>query len=261
MESPFSSKSGDSISYPLLFPPYTTGSTALDPWVEQILSALLENVCRQNFHDKISTILFSGSNMRGDGFKEKSDFDFIIFFKENEQQNIVFNLKEITINLGVISAFLWLQEDELLFYPEERKVQFFLTRLVYGRNLLGDWPKREIIKKAIIGYAIQFKDIIRPLIASYYSATEDGIVFLDERAYVALKRVDDLVIRLHILYENGCYPLRRSDVLSLFSSPKNERIYDFLSTFYFKKYSKQNMIELLILADDVLYEVLKRYVH
>ena len=99
--------------------------------------------------------------MRGEGSIEFSDFDYICFFKEINKEiiNTLINIK----NESPKNNFLYLDDNEYKKYPKDSRLQFFITRKIYGNYNLGEIPNKEEVFATATKYAITLKDTIRPL--------------------------------------------------------------------------------------------------
>jgi len=208
------------------------------------------------FGDSLSAILLQGSNMRGDGSIEKSDFDYIILFKTLPRE-VIDKISAIK-KASPYANFLYLTEGEYRAYPRDRRLQFFISRKVYGDFDFGEPPSNLDTLDTAITYAVQLKDSIRPLLFEY---CEQGKKEEWKRsAHVCLKRLDDCFFRVVALYTRGKYPLHRSHLREVTEGQKSiAQILDFLDEWYSVIHSAEDVHKCLITADRLLHLFLRRY--
>lgn len=200
------------------------------------------------FGSNLSCILFQGSNMRGDGSIHESDFDYICVFKKLTP-NVVEAFSEIKNELPR-NNFLYLSEEEYKIYPKDARLQFFITRKVYGDFDLGRPPSRKDILDTAIKYAIQLKDVIRPLLFEFISDPKDKSLLT--QAHTALKRMDDCFMRVVCLYIAGKYPLHREHLKNVAQGESVNQITKIIDSWYSGSISAREVCEALRTADRLI---------
>jgi len=241
-------------AYPLIADIFDKNAPIPEKTIE--ISEEIKRCFLDAFGDSISAILLQGSNMRGDGSIAKSDFDYIILFKDLPK-NAISKISEIKIAFPYAN-FLYLTEDEYRAYPNDRRLQFFISRRTYGDFDFGNPPSNTDSLNTAITYAVQLKDSIRPLLFEY---CEQGDKEEWKRsAHVCLKRLDDCFFRVVALYTRGKYPLHRSHLREITEGQESiAQILDFLDEWYSSIHSAENVYQCLITADRLLHLFLRRY--
>lgn len=231
------------LSYPSLFIENASISKASRENTEFVTKKLISK-----FGNNISCILFQGSNMRGDGSIHHSDFDYICIFQRLTPA-IITAFSEIKTELPR-NNFLYLSEEEYHIYPKDARLQFFITRRVFGNFDLGKIPTRKDILHTAIKYALQLKDVIRPLLFEFINNPKDQSLL--NQAYVALKRVDDCFMRVICLYITGKYPLHRDHLKNIAQGESVNNIIHIIESWYSGNVSGKKIFKALITADRLL---------
>jgi GTP cyclohydrolase II len=213
----------------------------------------IEEACKEKFKNNIVSVLFQGSQMRGDGSPHESDYDFILIFHE-ETEDVVEEISKLKMQYPKCN-FLFLTGDEYRSYPESARLQFFISRKVLGEFDLGFPPSRSTLFQTALSYAVQINNTIRPLLFEFLDPKSDQRQ-LTERAHVCLKRVDDCFLRVLVLLRTGKYPLNRSQLLALTTDDATAEILDVLNRWYGGTVTVREVCEALKAAEKILHEFL-----
>lgn len=236
------------LSYPDLF--------AADVSLPQETLDLCEKIkqsCTEKFGNNIQSVLFQGSNMRGDGSLHESDFDYILIFEE-ETDEMLEGISELKVQYPKCN-FLFLTGDEYHAYPEPSRLQFFISRKVMGEFDLGLPPGRSALHQTALSYAVQINNTIRPLLFEFLdpSANQDQLL---ARAHVCLKRVDDCFLRVLSLLNTGKYPLNRSQLLMHTTDDAIAEVLDILNRWYGGTVTAREVCEALKTSEKILHNFL-----
>jgi GTP cyclohydrolase II len=230
--------------YPLTAPNLFVENTPI-PFVSRENTKLVKQQLLAKFGDNLSCILFQGSSMRGDGSIHESDFDYICVFKQLTP-GVVKAFSEVK-NILPRNNFLYLSEEEYQMYPKDSRLQFFITRRVYGEFDLGRLPAKKDVLDTAIKYGIQLKDAIRPLLFELINKPKDKSLL--HQAHTILKRVDDCFIRVVYLYVQGKYPLHREHVRNVVSAESVNAIIKVIDGWYSGSVSVGEVCEALRTSD------------
>ncbi|PIR48893.1 GTP cyclohydrolase II [Candidatus Peregrinibacteria bacterium CG10_big_fil_rev_8_21_14_0_10_55_24] len=236
------------LSYPDLF-----AAEVLLPQETLDLCEKIKQSCLEKFGDNIQSVLFQGSNMRGDGSLHESDFDYILIF-EQETDDVLEGISELKVQHPKCN-FLFLTGVEYRSYPEPARLQFFISRTVMGEFDLGLPPGRSALHQTALSYAVQINNTIRPLLFEFLDKTADQDQLV-ARAHVCLKRVDDCFLRVLSLLKTGKYPLNRSQLLALTTDYATVEILDVLNRWYGGTVTVREVCEALKTAERVLHDFL-----
>lgn len=208
----------------------------------------VKEICIETFGDNLLLILLQGSNMRGDGSIQESDFDYIILLKKYDNSMIekIAKIKERYPR----SNFLFVTEDEYKTYPLDSKLQFFITRRVHGDYDLGSPPSKDVILETAIKFAISLKDGIRPLIFQIIEEPDNKIWI--EKSHTLLKRFDDCFLRVVCLYLTGKYPLHRDDLRNIANAESINQITDVINKWYGGNIVMKDVYEALKICDRLI---------
>lgn len=215
------------------------------------LCELIGNACQKKFGDNLLSVLFQGSNMRGDASPFDSDFDYILMFKE-ENEDIFQSIAELKIQYPQCN-FLFLSGKEYQSYKDSAKLQFFITRKICGSFNLGLPPGRSALFETAHTYAVQINNAIRPLIFEFLDQNANHKALTD-RAHVCLKRFDDCFLRVLSLLKMGKYPLNRSQLMTITTDQSIEGILDLLNRWYGGSVTMMEVCEGLKSAEKILHE-------
>jgi 3,4-dihydroxy 2-butanone 4-phosphate synthase/GTP cyclohydrolase II len=233
--------------YPLSSPSLFIENAPI-PKVSRENTKLVTEKLTSKFGDNLTCILLQGSNMRGDGSIHDSDFDYICIFKELSP-SIITDFSEIKNELPR-NNFLYLSEEEYSMYPKDARLQFFITRRAHGEFDLGRPPSRKDILDTAIKYAIQLKDVIRPLLFEFMNNPKDKSLL--SQAHTALKRVDDCFMRVVCLYITGKYPLHREHLKNIAQGESVNEIAKIIDSWYSGNISAREVCEALRTADRLI---------
>jgi hypothetical protein len=236
------------LSYPSLFAADISLPEETLDLCEQIKEA-----CNEKFGNDIMSVLFQGSNMRGDGTPYESDYDFILIFQE-ETDEVLAGISDLKMKYPKCN-FLFLTGDEYRSYPESARLQFFISRKMLGEFDLGSPPSRSALFQTALSYAVQINNTIRPLLFEFLDPKADPKQ-LTERAHVCLKRVDDCFLRVLVLLRTGKYPLNRSQLLAFTTDDATTEILDVLNRWYGGTVTVREVCEALRVAEKILHEFL-----
>jgi len=237
---------------PLVYPDLFAADVSL-PQETLDLCEKIKKSCSEKFDDNIQSVLFQGSNMRGDGSLYESDFDYILIF-EQETNDVFGGISELKVQYPKCN-FLFLTGDEYRSYPEQARLQFFISRKVMGEFDFGFPPGRSALHQTALSYAVQINNTIRPLLFEFLDKTADQDQLL-ARAHVCLKRVDDCFLRVLSLLKTGKYPLNRSQLLALTTDDATIEILGVLSRWYGGTVTVREVCEALKTAEKILHDFL-----
>ena len=212
----------------------------------------IKTLCEEKFADNVSSVLFQGSNMRGDGSQYESDYDFILIFKEMD--GVYKGISELKMQFPECN-FLFLTGVEYQTYPESARLQFFITRKVLGEFDLGIPPGRSALYQTALSYAVQISNAIRPLLFEFLDKTADQKQLI-ARAHICLKRTDDCFLRILALLRNGKYPLNRSQFSALTTDDTISEILSVLNRWYSGTVTVHEVCEVLKTAEKILHDFL-----
>lgn len=211
----------------------------------------IRKACKKRFKSNIASVLFQGSQMRGDGSPHESDYDFILIFHK-ETEDVVEGISKLKTRYPKCN-FLFLTGDEYRSYPESARLQFFISRKVLGEFDLGFPPSRSALFQTALSYAVQINNTIRPLLFEFLDPKADQKQ-LTERAHVCLKRVDDCFLRVLVLLRTSKYPLNRSQLLALTTDDAPAEILYVLNRWYGGTVTVREVCEALKAAEKILHE-------
>jgi GTP cyclohydrolase II len=234
---------------PLSYPDLFAADVAL-PQETLDFCERIKGSCEEKFVNNIQSVLFQGSNMRGDGSLHESDYDFILIFTE-ETDGVFEGISELKVQYPKCN-FLFLTTEEYQSYPEPTRLQFFISRKVLGDFDLGFPPGRSALYQTALSYAVQINNTIRPLLFEFLDETIDQKQLI-ARAHVCLKRTDDCFLRVLSLLKTGKYPLNRSQLLALTTDAATVEILDVLDRWYGGTVSVREVCEALKTAEKVLH--------
>lgn len=239
--------------YPLTHPELFLSDSPL-PTATRENSRAVSAALIAKFGDDLLCILLQGSNMRGDGSIQSSDFDYICILKcmpAHTTEHFA-NIKQAFPQ----SNFLFITDREYQTYPQDARLQFFITRRVYGSFDLGLPPSRQNLLATATKYAIQLKDAIRPLLLEL--TTEPTNPHLFNQAHTILKRVDDCFIRVVCLYTHGKYPLHRHQIHDMVQGESIKRITRIIDQWYTEDHQAANICAALRDGDRLIRIFLRR---
>lgn len=237
---------------PLTYPDLFAADVSL-PQETLDLCEKIKKSCSEKFGDNIQSVLFQGSNMRGDGSLHESDFDYILIF-EQETDDVLEGISELKVEHPKCN-FLFLTGDEYRSYPEPARLQFFISRTVKGKFDLGLPPGRSALHQTALSYAVQINNTIRPLLFEFLDKTADQDQLV-AKAHVCLKRVDDCFLRVLSLLKTGKYPLNRSQLLALTTDDATTEVLDVLNRWYGGTVTVREVCEALKTSEKILHDFL-----
>jgi len=237
----------ESEKYPLSSPNLFIKNTPV-PKISQENTENVKNDLIEKFGDNLTRLLFQGSNMRGDGSLHESDFDYICFFKKITP-NIINSFSQIK-NEFPRNNFLYLSENEYKSYPKDSRLQFFITRQVYGNFDIGKPPSRKDVLDTAIKYAIGLKDTVRPLLFELLNDPHNKSLL--SQAYTTLKRVDDCFMRIVCLYITGKYPLHREHLKEIANGESVNTVTKTVDNWYSGDVSVREVCESLRISDRLM---------
>lgn len=238
------------VSHGLIYKP-----TAL-PEVTKEHSDQVAEELKSHLGKDLLLVLLQGPNMRGDGSIHDNNFDYIVFI-DDACKNRLNKIIEVKKKLKK-SNFLFLTKHEYMAYPQDRRVQFFVCRKVYGDFDLGLPPSKADILKSAISYAVQIKDTLRPLIVNLAESpnTQDSLM---AKVHECLKRFDDCFLRIVALYSTGKFPIHRAQLNEISSSKAVRNILNILNNWHSNTVTIGDLLECLSQADRILNIFLRRY--
>lgn len=211
---------------------------------------------REQLGEDLLLVLLQGPNMRGDGSSHDKNFDYIIFIDDackNRLQKIIEVKKKFKK-----CNFLFLTKQEYRAYPQDRRIQFFVCRKVFGEFDLGLPPSKTDVLKSAISYAVQIKDMMRPILVNL---TEDAKMqdINTMKAHECLKRFDDCFLRIVALYTTNRFPTHRAQLEEMASSKSISHILNVLNNWYSQTVTIGDLLDALEQADRILNIFLRRY--
>lgn len=233
--------------YPLVRPDLFIKESPLTMVTRENTRLVASALC-ERLGDNICLLLLQGSNMRGDGSIQESDFDYICLLKtvRTSTTNEFAKIKRLFPR----SNFLFLSEAEYQVYPQDSRLQFFLTRKVFGEYDLGSPPSRGDILATAVKFAIQLKDAIRPLVLEI--SADPTNKYLLATAHTILKRMDDCFMRVVVLYVYGQYPLHRQQLCEVAQAGSVARITQVVDQWYSGEVNVRAVCEALNDSDSLI---------
>lgn len=241
--------------YPFISPVLIYKPTPL-PDVTREYSEQVASELQSKLGEDLLLILLQGPNMRGDGSIHDSNFDYIVFIDDSCKDRLK-KIIEVKKKLKK-SNLLFLTKHEYMAYPQDRRLQFFVCRKVYGKLDLGLPPSKADILKSAISYAMQIKDTLRPLIINLAEspATQDSLMI---KVHECLKRFDDCFLRIVALYSTGKFPIHRAQLQEISSSKALANILSILNNWHSNTVTVGDLLDCLSQADRILNIFLRRY--
>ncbi|MBI5412566.1 GTP cyclohydrolase II [Candidatus Peregrinibacteria bacterium] len=240
---------------PLAYPSLFVAEASLPEETLNICERIKE-ICEERFGNNLVSILFQGSQMRGDGSPHESDYDFILIFHE-ETEDMMEGISKLKTQYPKCN-FLFLTGDEYRAYPEPTRLQFFISRRVAGKFDLGFPPSRSALFQTALSYAVQINNSIRPLLFEFLDPQADQKQLI-ERAHVCLKRTDDCFLRVLVLLRTGKYPLNRSQLLAFTTDDTTAEILDVLNRWYGGTVTIREVCEALKATEKILHEFITHF--
>ncbi len=229
---------------------------ALIPQATKENTELISKELQEKFGDNLQCLLLQGSNMRGDGSIQESDFDYICFLKK-VAPDVISKFSQIKKQFPR-SNFLYLSAEEYRLYSRDSRLQFFITRKVFGDQDLGHPPSRKEILDTAIKYAIQLKDVVRPLLFEFIADPENKSLL--NQAHTVLKRIDDCFMRVVFMYLTGKYPLHREHLREEAQGESVDTITHLIDNWYTGDFTVRDVSEALGTADRLISIFLRKVI-
>jgi GTP cyclohydrolase II len=207
----------------------------------------------QKFGSNITTVLFQGSYMRGEGSPYEHDLDFVLIFHE-ETDDTLTGIAELRQQYPKCN-FHFLTADEYKSYPDSARLEFFISRKVQGDFDLGYPPSRSALFQIALSHAVEINTIIRPLLLEFLDENADQKQLVD-RAHSCLKMMDEDFLRIATLLRTSKYPMNRLQLLSLATTEATAEIVDVLNRWYSGTVTVNEVREALKTSEKTLHEFL-----